>query len=260
MGHMATNEGGGGPPANDGGGSEGGGGSGRPASPPASWRAVEVVPVFLLAFLVTGIGFAILQGVVRSCGPQLTVGTLIQELALAGAVLFWIRYVKHSSLASLGLPTRPTGDVVTGVVAGVALFLLAFLVADVTSAVAAAILGHQPVQPKQIDPCIRGLAFQLTGPIVILAAPLGEELFFRGFFYKGLRRRFAVWPSAVISGLAFGALHIAGWSFLLIVPALFLVGVGLALVYEHRQSLLASMAAHATFNVIGFIAIAMGRK
>jgi len=43
------------------------------------------------------------------------------------------------------------------------------------------------------------------------------------------------------------------------VLALFPVGVGLAMVYERRQSVLASMVAHATFNVIGFLSIIHAR-
>ena len=41
---------------------------------------------------------------------------------------------------------------------------------------------------------------------------------------------------------------------------LMVVGIGLALVYEHRQSLLASMAAHATFNLVGYVFIVLSRR
>jgi hypothetical protein len=45
-----------------------------------------------------------------------------------------------------------------------------------------------------------------------------------------------------------------------LVAPLFIVGMGLALIYERRQSLLASMAAHAAFNLAGFIGIALSRR
>ena len=91
--------------------------------------------------------------------------------------------------------------------------------------------------------------------MVILAAPFGEELFFRGFLYKGLRRRYPPWKAALISGAAFSLIHVQP----ILVLALFPVGVGLAMVYERRQSVLASMVAHATFNVIGFLSIIHAR-
>jgi len=59
--------------------------------------------------------------------------------------------------------------------------------------------------------------------------------------------------------VAFGLLHFQGVSFLLIIPGLVVVGIGLALVFERRQSILASMAAHATFNLVGFLSIALHR-
>jgi len=69
-----------------------------------------------------------------------------------------------------------------------------------------------------------------------------------------------VWAAAVVSGIVFGASHFAGVDFLTLIPGLAVVGIGLALVYERRQSLLASMTAHATFNVVGLLAIALSRR
>jgi membrane protease YdiL (CAAX protease family) len=99
------------------------------------------------------------------------------------------------------------------------------------------------------------LGIGLLGPIVIVAAPLGEETLFRGFLYQGLRTRLSVWPAALASGLIFGLVH-GYWQ---LIPALFVVGAGLALVYERRDSLLASMTAHATFNLFGFLLIVLFR-
>jgi membrane protease YdiL (CAAX protease family) len=116
-------------------------------------------------------------------------------------------------------------------------------------------LGHTPKQPDQIPSCVAGGWLAALGPVVILVAPLGEETVFRGFLYRGLRRRFTVWPAAMLSGALFGAIHVYP---LLMLP-LASVGVGLALIYERRQSLLASMTAHAVFNLFGFILIYTSR-
>jgi membrane protease YdiL (CAAX protease family) len=129
----------------------------------------------------------------------------------------------------------------------------------VVQGIATRILGHSPTEPQQVVACVRGVGLALLGPIVILAAPLGEELFFRGFLYQGLRRRFSVWPAAIMSGVFFGLVHLGGVAFFLIVPSLVAVGIGLALVFERRRSLLASMAAHAAFNAVGYLAIALSR-
>jgi membrane protease YdiL (CAAX protease family) len=53
--------------------------------------------------------------------------------------------------------------------------------------------------------------------------------------------------------------HLGGVAFFLIVPSLAAVGVGLALVFERRKSILTSMAAHAAFNIVGYLAIVLRR-
>ena len=58
----------------------------------------------------------------------------------------------------------------------------------------------------------------------------------------------------------FGLAHYQSESFLLIIPSLIVVGVGLAFVYERRQSLLASVVAHGTFNVIGVLLLAASHR
>src|SRR2546421_646624 len=63
-----------------------------------------------------------------------------------------------------------------------------------------------------------------------------------------------------MSGVVLAASHFGGVDFVTLMTGLAVVGIGLALVYERRQSLLASMTAHATFNVVGLLAIALSRR
>jgi membrane protease YdiL (CAAX protease family) len=196
----------------------------------------------------------------RLCSARNVLVTLIGELAFAAAVVLWVRRVKKAPVAALGLPRRPLGDIGAGIAAGAGLIVIGGIVGVIVNSVATRILGHSPTQPEQVASCVRGSGLLAMAPVVILAAPLGEETLFRGFLYRGLRRRFSVWPAAIISGVAFGAVHFAGLSFLLLIPPLIVVGMGLAWIYERRQSLLASMAAHATFNLVGILFIAANRR
>jgi membrane protease YdiL (CAAX protease family) len=101
----------------------------------------------------------------------------------------------------------------------------------------------------------------LVALLVVLVAPVCEELFFRGLVFKGLRRRYGFGISAALSGLVFGLAHLeqaipGPWqNAFLLVGVLALVGVGLALIYERRGTIAANMAAHSAFNVIGFLII-----
>jgi membrane protease YdiL (CAAX protease family) len=122
-----------------------------------------------------------------------------------------------------------------------------------------AVAGHHVSNPEQVPQTVKGGLLIVSGFVVVVLAPLAEETFFRGFLYKALRRRLSTWPAALLSSFFFGLVHFAGLKFLLIIPALIVVGLVLAMVYERRQSLLASVVAHATFNLIGFLVIAFGR-
>lgn len=94
------------------------------------------------------------------------------------------------------------------------------------------------------------LAFLAVG-----MAPLFEELFFRGFLFRGLARSWG-WPlGALVSGAAFGAIHLQ----LTVFFPLFVLGVALAWVYQKTGSLWTSITLHAVFNGISVIAwIAVG--
>ncbi|QSR88090.1 CPBP family intramembrane glutamic endopeptidase [Methylacidiphilum caldifontis] len=84
--------------------------------------------------------------------------------------------------------------------------------------------------------------------LILVAAPIGEELLFRGFLYQFLRYHFSRSKAIVISGLVFALLHIHWITFL----PLFIFGMILATVYEFSGCLILSMAVHFWFN--GFTA------
>jgi membrane protease YdiL (CAAX protease family) len=216
---------------------------------------VEAVPVFLIAVAATVVASLPLVAIHHFCGGQQVIATFVGELAFGVAVLLWVRYVNHGPVAALGLPRRPLRDIGAGLVAGGILEVAAGITLAVVSYLVSLVIGHQPGRPEQVVSCVRGPSLALLGPVVVLVAPFGEELFFRGFLYKGLRRHRSVAVSVAVSSVAFGLVHVSP---LLIVP-LAVVGAGLALLYERRQSVLASMVAHATFNLIGFITIFLSR-
>jgi uncharacterized protein len=230
----------------------------RESFPGARWRALDAIWVFGIA-LVAGALLTAPISLLGSCSARYDLAVLAGEVALAGAVLWWVAIVRRAPVRALGLPRQPWRDLGTGLLVGLLLVVVAAVVLAAVQAIATAILGHSPKEPEQVVPCVRGVGLVLLAPIVIVAAPLGEELFFRGFLYQGFRRRFSVWPAAIISGTFFGLVHLGGVAFFLIVPSLAAVGIGLALVFERRRSLLASMAAHAAFNVVGYLAIALRR-
>lgn len=106
-----------------------------------------------------------------------------------------------------------------------------------------------PAQPQDLI----GILSSVQSPAVLIAmlfvacvlAPLNEELLFRGVVFRSLRLRFGRGIALAVSGLLFGAMHfnLAGF-----VP-LALLGVALAIAYEHSGDIRVPIIAHALFNV-----------
>lgn len=90
------------------------------------------------------------------------------------------------------------------------------------------------------DPRVLGLmAFA-----AVVAAPLCEEIVFRGYFYPVLKRFTGLWPAALCSSLVFSCAH----GNLTAALPLFLFGGLLVWLYEKTGSLWAPVAVHFCFN------------
>jgi membrane protease YdiL (CAAX protease family) len=88
----------------------------------------------------------------------------------------------------------------------------------------------------------------------MVVAPVAEEFFFRGFFYRALRSRFSVAAAAITDGLLFGVIHynFEGAEALLLLPPLMLLGVIFCLVYEKTGSLFPVIGMHAFNNSVAY--------
>ena len=111
-------------------------------------------------------------------------------------------------------------------------------------------LGLDALQPESTLPfeAMRArLTFVLAGIAVVVAAPLAEEVFYRGLIFGGLQR-WGFWPAALISGAVFSGVHFDVGSFI----PFFLIGVLLAWLFWRSGSLWESIALHALYNGISF--------
>lgn len=87
----------------------------------------------------------------------------------------------------------------------------------------------------------------------ILFAPLFEELFFRGFLYPVLARRFGIYLSIFLTALAFAAVHASQLKFSWAVLIIFLVGVALTTVRALKKSVAATVLMHMGYNGTLFV-------
>jgi membrane protease YdiL (CAAX protease family) len=124
-------------------------------------------------------------------------------------------------------------------------------------------LWHSLVHPPPVHSNFVGIAGQstlmiaVTGFAAVVAAPVVEEIFFRGFLYRSLRNRMAIVPACLIVGFVFGLGHTQYP--LLVRPVLGAFGVIACLLYERTGSLLPGIAMHSYVDSSGFEYALTGR-
>lgn len=88
--------------------------------------------------------------------------------------------------------------------------------------------------------------------LIVVAAPIAEELCFRGMLFGGLRERLPSVPAALLAGLVFGLLH--AFTGLSAVPPLIAFGFIFCLLYEKTGSIVPGMLLHALNNSVALLA------
>lgn len=88
--------------------------------------------------------------------------------------------------------------------------------------------------------------------LIVVAAPISEEVCFRGMLFGGLRERLNKWWAALIAGAIFGLLHaLTGLS---AVPPLMAFGFILCLLYEETGSIVPGILLHMLNNSVALLA------
>jgi membrane protease YdiL (CAAX protease family) len=107
-------------------------------------------------------------------------------------------------------------------------------------------------------PDSRGLPLWTALPmllVAITAAPLTEELAFRGYAMGLLRRHFGVVATLVISSLMFAAAHLTQGLYPTKLVVYFLFGLGLAVIVWRTGSLLPAMVVHSLGDLTFFTCV-----
>jgi membrane protease YdiL (CAAX protease family) len=91
----------------------------------------------------------------------------------------------------------------------------------------------------------------LAGILIVPAAAIAEELFFRGLVFGGMRQTLPLWPAALASGVVFGSLHLTAGD-VGVALQLSLFGAILAWTYERSGTLWTPIVLHGVNNAIAF--------
>lgn len=227
--------------------------------PVADWRLLDIIFVFLAGI----VGSIVVAGVIASAGinplAPLPFALMFGGQSAASFVVMWAMSRSRGSgslAADVGLIVRgsdwwgvPAGMVVQVVIALITAPLVVWLFPD----------GAPEQGIAEITGQSRSVIDQLAVFIAVaVAAPLIEEMLFRGMLLSWLARRMRNWPAIIVSAAAFAGIHLLDPNAIAVVPGLFLLGVVLAWVALKRGDLSLPIAIHSGINLLAAITILYG--
>lgn len=217
----------------------------------APWRAWQATIATVLVFLLSQIVLILLLVLVglelESLSTAATIGTGLATSTVTLLLAWWFAsWFGSNPKKSLGLH-KPT----TNIWPIVGLGMLVFIIVSALSASLVERLwpSFDPAQEQdlglgQID---TPLEYISTFILLVMVAPLVEEVVFRGILFSGWRRHGFI-IGAFVSSLFFGLAH---WQ-PNVVLATIVLGWILAYLYEKTGSLWAPIALHSAKNLLAF--------
>lgn len=233
--------------------------AGESRSAPVPWRLYDAIGVFVVWFVLMGfigVGFAVV-GLPFTDPLGVTLLLCTQALVQIVVTLLWVR------LRSVEGPRRLVGlepvswhNVVAGLVYGLIGVVVITVVVEFLLQPLAEAFGFQiPEVQETLRQLVASPAAPLAVFVIVVLAPLAEELFFRGMLFQALEGRLRLWPAAVLSAAVFGAAHLPE---LLVVALTFLLGTYLAMIFRRRGTIVTPFVAHLVFNGVGVLLIRVG--
>ncbi len=227
-----------------------------PTVGPVSWTALEALAALIVA-LATFLGKdALLGSSLVAAMPEdgrvlARVAVLLVFYAVQVGVLALFAHRRGSGLfAAFGLARVHASFRSWASSAGwVVLLLFATRIAAWVWGVIAQAIG---IEPRTVDGGLTGLfgggpaGLALSIALVVLIAPLVEEMLFRGVVLTAVGSRLGSGAALVVSAALFGMYHFSLWMF---VPT-FLLGLACGYLAQHRGSLWPAVVLHALFNAV----------
>ena len=219
--------------------------SGAAAPPP--WDGADAALGALAAVVATFVAVIIVSLALQ--GDDEAASGAILQLALTGALnvvfigIVWGLAVRRRGASWSDLGMRRWGGGALWAIPAAVVVMLAIVVAY---GVVIDALGWQEEIELEIFNDRRIGVLAAASALAIIAAPVVEELFFRGFVMQGLTRHMTPVKAALLSSVLFALAHVRPVTY----APIFLIGLVLAFVFLKTRSLPLAMAAHAIYNAI----------
>ncbi len=221
----------------------------RAVTPWKLWPGLAFLPVpFILNGVMT---YMMRQGEEVSVGAaQLLISLLLYSSTLAFAFIAVSRY--GNAFEEVGLHGRNLpASLGLGFIGGSLTFWLAVASGLVSQAMFGSLgdierwlEGFFDVNVKDVT----GIDMLIVGIIIVVAAPICEEIFFRGYLYPAMRGRLGLWGAALLNGFLFSIVHFSVFG----LAGRTIAGIIFCLLYEYNDNLWSPITAHAVNNFVAF--------
>jgi membrane protease YdiL (CAAX protease family) len=228
----------------------------------ATWQWWEVAVVTILGFVLGSVVAAVIfvtfhEGPSLPSGGLRFVGLIVAAAVNVGVLLLWLRTAHPGWWQVVGWPRK--GERLREVAIGVGFGVLSQIGAEIFSVILIMLIhslsGTEVHVPQQVEAGLQGWAAVALAGYAVIAAPITEELVFRGLLFHSVADRYGFWPGAIASAIPFGLIHIvpdaSGLGLTVLVVTMMGNGLAWAGIHWRRGNLLVNMAIHATFNLIG---------
>lgn len=225
--------------------------------PPHRYRGPSVILLFFgaialsnLLSLVPLLAAAASGQDVAEPGPTVTTVLLLISpvafLVVVAAFVFWPRALAGARLVDGPMTAR---NLARGLALGAGAWVLAALVTAALSGLWTQATGEEPVDNQLVATLASSLPPPVAVAVIGVLTPVAEELFFRWVAVNAWEREHGTRAAVLGSALLFGAAHISGGT-LLVLPPIFMLGLGLAIAYVTTRSLPLVVATHVMFNCL----------
>lgn len=203
--------------------------------PVVPWTTRDIwLGMAFLVLLMVAVSLTVLLRVKLNSGLLLG----LVELSLLVPVGYFALWKYKAGWEALGL-RRFTGQAVGF---GYGLFFLSYIFNVVYSLILAPF--HLRIQTS-LSPLFSGLSFPWWLLVVaVVVAPVVEEIFFRGFVFGGMRKKYGWRKAALISSALFAVIHLEWTAFL----PIFILGCFFAYLYHRSNSIWPAILVHASTN------------
>lgn len=195
---------------------------------------------------------------IRDISIKMIFNSIVMDSLSLGFILYFIRGKFNQRLTAAGISLKDFPRGVFMGILGYVGFLPVLLLVIFISYLAGKYFHIEPQNQPMLDLFIgekRTAVLVILTIFVGIVGPVIEEIFFRGFLYSALKKKFAVPLSMFLTSLIFAALHMNTLGFL----PIFALALVLVYMFEATGSLLPSIMIHCFHNCMIIVFLFLSR-